>query len=211
MNPQITAEIQTEQEHGRSKYGSGPNDFEHDDRNSDSIWTDCIRRHTINAEYSTPMERRQHLVKIAGLAVSAIESFDRKHGRINPAAFTRPEEKAILQLIDEREEAAEAMSQAYYLVIGKSPEWSNVFGYKQALEEIDIAQRMLREAIKSPQPDLTPFKAPFRYDWNIRCVVDSGDQIIVDYSVCDTDRRAVLDRIGEQIAAWMNGQKGGEQ
>jgi len=79
MNLNLAAEIQKEQEHGRQKYGSGPADFAHDDRNSDAAWANCIADHNQRALHSTPMERRQHLVKVAGLAVSAIESFDRKH------------------------------------------------------------------------------------------------------------------------------------
>ena len=77
MNAKIAAEIQAEQDHGRSKYGHGPNDFEHDDATPDIIWHGCILDHNDRAAHSTPMERRQHLVKVAGLAVSAIESFDR--------------------------------------------------------------------------------------------------------------------------------------
>lgn len=50
----------------------------------------------------------------------------------------------IDQLMTERDNAEEAMSQAYYLVVGESPEWSNLFGYKEALEAIDEAQHTLR-------------------------------------------------------------------
>lgn len=52
------------------------------------------------------------------------------------------------QVIQERDDAEEALSQAYYLVTGRSPEWSNHFGHKEALEEIDEAQRLLRDAAK---------------------------------------------------------------
>jgi hypothetical protein len=34
--------------------------------------------------------------------------------------------------------------------MGRSPEWSNVFGHQEALEEIDMAQKTLRAAA-SPQ------------------------------------------------------------
>jgi hypothetical protein len=57
----------------------------------------------------------------------------------------------IERLIDQHDAAEEALSQAYFLVIGKSPEWSNVFGSAEALEEIDDAQRTLR-AVLTPQP-----------------------------------------------------------
>lgn len=78
MNAKIAAEIQAEQEHGREKYGKGPNDFEHDDAHPVRLWHICIEDHNERAETATPMERRQYLVKLAGLAVSAIESYDRK-------------------------------------------------------------------------------------------------------------------------------------
>src|ERR1700743_2767969 len=79
MNPNLAAEIQMEQEHGRAKYGAGPADLAHDDRNTDEGWFRGIRDHNERSRHATPLERRQHLVKVAGLAVSAIESFDRKH------------------------------------------------------------------------------------------------------------------------------------
>lgn len=78
MNLRIAAEIQAEQDHGRSKYGSGPNDFAHDDAHSEEDWHEYIEWHNRKAQSATPQDRRQYLVKVAGLAVSAIESFDRK-------------------------------------------------------------------------------------------------------------------------------------
>ncbi len=57
------------------------------------------------------------------------------------------EGKAHLQTIDERDRAEDALSQAYYLVIGRSPEWSNLFGHEEAVEEIDDAQKCLRAEI----------------------------------------------------------------
>jgi hypothetical protein len=59
------------------------------------------------------------------------------------------EERAHGETIDQRDAAEEALSQAYYLITGRSPEWSNVFGYSEALEEIDDAQRLLRQATRS--------------------------------------------------------------
>ena len=48
------------------------------------------------------------------------------------------------RLAEEQDSAERAMSQAYYLITGKSPEWSNIFGYEEALEEINTAQYLLR-------------------------------------------------------------------
>lgn len=62
------------------------------------------------------------------------------------------------QALKERDDAEEALSQAYYLVTGRSPEWSNCFGHKEALEEIDEAQRLLLNAATlsaSPAGDAT--------------------------------------------------------
>lgn len=61
-------------------------------------------------------------------------------------------ERDMLQLIDERDAAEEALSQAYYIVIGRSPEWSNKFGHAQALEEIGDACEVLKQAAR-PSPE----------------------------------------------------------
>ncbi|HZV36608.1 MAG TPA: hypothetical protein VFB72_18670 [Verrucomicrobiae bacterium] len=78
MNEKIAAEIQAEQNHGRQKYGRGPNDFKHDDAHDPRGWHQWIEEHNMRGLLATPMERRQHLIKVAGLAVSAVEAFDRK-------------------------------------------------------------------------------------------------------------------------------------
>jgi len=82
MNEKIAKEIQDEQNHGRQKYGSGPDDFAHDDRHHQRDWNEFIFHHNENAKWATPMERRQHLIKVAGLAVSAVESYDRSTSQI---------------------------------------------------------------------------------------------------------------------------------
>ena len=50
------------------------------------------------------------------------------------------EERAHTQTIRERDAAEDAMSDAYLCVTGRASEWSNVFSYDDALNE--IAQRM---------------------------------------------------------------------
>lgn len=57
------------------------------------------------------------------------------------------EEKAHLQTIDERDKAEDALSQAYYLIKGESPQWSNLFGYDEAINDIDDTQKCLRAEI----------------------------------------------------------------
>jgi hypothetical protein len=58
---------------------------------------------------------------------------------------------AIENVIDERDAAEQAMSQAYYLVTGNSPEWSNNFGYTEALQEIEDCLLLLKTAAKQNQ------------------------------------------------------------
>ncbi len=82
MNARITKEIQeaiqAEQDAGRAKYGKSADNLAHDDATPESAWHEYISDHNERAKESTPMERRQHLLKVAGLAISAIEAFDRK-------------------------------------------------------------------------------------------------------------------------------------
>ena len=81
MTRRIAKQIQSAQNHGRQKWGSGPKDYAHDDEHSDEDWRDMIADHNDRAEYGTPMERREELIKTAGLCVSAIESIDRFENR----------------------------------------------------------------------------------------------------------------------------------
>lgn len=78
MSPEIAHQIQLEQDHGREKWGDGPDDFAHDDATPLEMWHRYIDDHNERGRLATPMEQRQELVKIAGLAVSAIEAIDRK-------------------------------------------------------------------------------------------------------------------------------------
>jgi hypothetical protein len=57
------------------------------------------------------------------------------------------EDRSHRDTIDDRDSAEQAMSQAYFLITGRSPEWSNLFGYSNALEEIDDAQALLRARV----------------------------------------------------------------
>lgn len=75
-------------------------------------------------------------------------------------------ERDCLELIDERDKAQEAISHAFYLVLGHSPEWSNIFGLDQATEEIDLAQRALRAALTAAQERVKALEADgARLDW----------------------------------------------
>lgn len=81
---------------------------------------------------------------VASRIAQARLEFEREFGRLASI-----EEKAHLQTIDERDQAEETLSQAYYLITGNSPQWSNNFGHEQALVDIDDAQRCLRAEIRS--------------------------------------------------------------
>lgn len=52
-------------------------------------------------------------------------------------------ERDDAQLLNERDEAEDALSESYRLVMGRSPEWSNLFGKAHALAEMKdtIAER----------------------------------------------------------------------
>jgi len=57
-------------------------------------------------------------------------------------------ERQLEETLKERDEAEEAFSQAYYLITGRSPNWSSQFGFPQALQDIDDAQTLLRKAAR---------------------------------------------------------------
>ena len=57
--------------------------------------------------------------------------------------------RKISQLVKERDAAEEVISEIYFRIIGKSPEWSNLFGHRQAVEEIVEAFDIVRAHAKS--------------------------------------------------------------
>ena len=59
--------------------------------------------------------------------------------------------RQLEQSIQERDDAEQALSQAYFLVIGHSPEWSNMFGHAEALEDIADACEVLRKVVAKAQ------------------------------------------------------------
>lgn len=68
----------------------------------------------------------------------------------NPAPISYDQHEAeILKVIEERDAAEEALAQAYFLVMGHSAEWSNIFGHAEALEEIGDAVNALKLTVKS--------------------------------------------------------------
>ena len=64
------------------------------------------------------------------------------------------EEAACGDVIDQRDAAEKALSDLFSMVTGRPPEWSNLFGYSEALDECDDAlsasqerERVMREAL----------------------------------------------------------------
>lgn len=50
---------------------------------------------------------------------------------------TDAQDQMIDQLIDERDRAQETIDRIYEVVMGESPEWTNLFGYREAVEAIE--------------------------------------------------------------------------
>lgn len=69
------------------------------------------------------------------------------------------EERAHGQTIDERDQAEEAMGEAYALVTGKQAEWSNLFGYNEANREIEFTLKERAEQIEKLQATLVGVRA----------------------------------------------------
>jgi tetratricopeptide (TPR) repeat protein len=61
--------------------------------------------------------------------------------------------KDLARTVDDRDAAEQALSQAYFLVTGRSPQWSSVFGRTEAVADIDDAQSSLRQALQSLEAD----------------------------------------------------------
>lgn len=53
-------------------------------------------------------------------------------------------ERSETQLINERDDAESALNDAYKAVMGQAPEWSNWFGFADAIDEIELACRLWR-------------------------------------------------------------------
>ena len=88
---------------------------------------------------------------IAGFALGIVEEID-----VCSRDGADHQERQLLATIQERDAAEESFSQAYHLVIGHSPEWSNCFGHADALREIECAVFALRMRARliAASPDL---------------------------------------------------------
>ncbi len=73
MDNTIYSEIQTERNQQDVRYGGA----EHDDTHSKDDWASFIQEHNDRAFNETGADRRYELIRVAALAVAAIESHDR--------------------------------------------------------------------------------------------------------------------------------------
>jgi DNA repair ATPase RecN len=83
--------------------------------------------------------------------MTEIEQLTEKCQRLEEAL--QREESAHSNTIDQRDQHEEALNQVYFLVTGLSPEWSNIWGQQQLIEEVDDAQTLLRNTIRQLEAD----------------------------------------------------------
>src|ERR1700739_3065403 len=57
-------------------------------------------------------------------------------------------EQDLEQVTPQRDEAEEALAQAYFLVTGRAADRPNNFGHKEALQEIDAAIKLLKGNVR---------------------------------------------------------------
>lgn len=62
------------------------------------------------------------------------------------------EDRETMQLIDERDQAEDAVGDIYASVTGRQAEWSNLFGYTEAVNEVHEVMHALRTPKPAPQP-----------------------------------------------------------
>ena len=55
----------------------------------------------------------------------------------------------LTKALVERDSAEEVISDIYYRIMGRSPEWSNLFGHKEAVEEIVETFDVVRASLKA--------------------------------------------------------------
>lgn len=53
------------------------------------------------------------------------------------------------RVVEKVDDAEQTLSQMYYLVMGRSPQWSKTFGHQAALSDVKDAMALLRAAARS--------------------------------------------------------------
>lgn len=97
--------------------------------------------------------RAEHNARIDRI-LAALLPVPPSHGSETAQRELDREDEAHGRTIDERDEAEEALSQAYYSVTGKFPSWSNLFGPADALEEIGETIAAVKLAAQ-PHPNVS--------------------------------------------------------
>lgn len=72
---------------------------------------------------------------------------------------TSSAEREAEKLIQERDDAEQFGSQLYYIVTGRSPEWSNFFGHKEATEEVQGTVAILKKALREANQTIAKLRA----------------------------------------------------
>lgn len=76
-------EIQKERAYQDSRFGT-----EFDDKNTANDWASYIARYASNASFSNSYgEWRKQMIKVAAIAVAAVEAFDRNGGSLPPRHY----------------------------------------------------------------------------------------------------------------------------
>jgi hypothetical protein len=78
MTTEILREVEDQQKRYRVEEGRRPDDTDGEDSLSPTDWYNAIFKRNEHAAIGLPADRRTELVKVAALAVSAIEALDRR-------------------------------------------------------------------------------------------------------------------------------------
>lgn len=108
-------------------------------------------------------------------------------------------EREVLELITERDEAEESISQIYYIVTGNSPEWSNNFGYTHAQDDVADVVNVFKQAAKSAQEGLSASTAREK-SWHDHILAASGGHASTPEGAAEVIRqlRGELDGVKER-------------
>jgi Lar family restriction alleviation protein len=86
----------------------------------------------------------------SSVELNAVLNWNRRHEKYAACESVRREGETKLEnAVSERDAAEDAVSQIYFIVTGHSPEWSNTFGFEQAIQEIEEAINLLKQAAKT--------------------------------------------------------------
>jgi sugar-specific transcriptional regulator TrmB len=106
------------------------------------------------------------------------------------------------QLCEERDNAEESLSQAYYLVVGNSPEWSNTFGQSHALEDIDDAIRGLKETAKAALATVEKWREQLAIAQRAGDNLRGYAKLLCDAVPPTEEHRAKFDRLRRAADRW---------